>query len=127
MRHRANDRQMVHLPGQVRNRVGEADARHAGGDGPHFAANLGDRIRLGIKGVVMRQPAVQPDEDGAARPRRMLGTLRAPQKAGQRQTQAAQGAGEQKSRRPTSLDGLLTNFRFMMLPRRAGSHGNGSF
>lgn len=60
----SHDRHLVRRLGQIWHRLAEVDARHTGWNGFELPTNLFWRIRLRIKGLVMRGTAIQPDEDG---------------------------------------------------------------
>ena len=58
-----HDGHLVHHLGQVRHLVAKLHARHVGLYRAELTANLLGRIRLGIKTLVMRRPAIQPHEN----------------------------------------------------------------
>ena len=72
---RADHGRLVGDARQPRHDLRVVDAGDLRPDHAELAANLGRRVRLGVEGLVMRRPAVHPDEDAAAR-RRSLGARR---------------------------------------------------
>jgi hypothetical protein len=64
---RADDRQVVRLPTQVRQVFAELDAGRARRDGAERAAVLGRGVGLHVPGVDVRRPAAEPDQDGRLR------------------------------------------------------------
>ena len=63
MAERADQRELVHLPGRARQVLADLDAGHVGGDGLELAAKLGGRVGLQVPGVDGAQAAVQEQED----------------------------------------------------------------
>ena len=98
----ADDAELVGLPGQQRQMLGDADAGQRRRDGAELAADLGGGVGLGIEGVVMARAALHPQQDaadglalgaaGRRRPRRLQA-----EEAGQRQTQGGQAADAEES------------------------------
>ena len=58
-----HDGHLVHHLGEVRHLVAKLHARHVGLYRAELTANLLRRIRLGIKTLIMRRPAIQPHEN----------------------------------------------------------------
>ena len=67
-----NDRELVRGRGQLRNAFAELNSRNLRGDGFELAANFRRRIRLRIERLVMRRPAIHPDENAIDVPARQL-------------------------------------------------------
>ena len=58
-----HDGHLIHYLGKVRHLVAKLHARHTGLHRAELTANLLGRIRLRIKTLVMRRPAIQPHEN----------------------------------------------------------------
>ena len=61
--HGADDGEVLHHPGLAREALGDADARHGGGDRPVRPRELGRRVRLHVVGVLLAHAAVRPEDD----------------------------------------------------------------
>ena len=68
--HRADDRHLVHQPGVLGQQLGDLHAGHGRRDRLERPAKLGRSVGLGVVGLVLRRPAVEPDQDhrSVARP-----------------------------------------------------------
>jgi hypothetical protein len=104
MMYRANDRQSIHLPGQMRYVFADLDAGDGAGDGLELAAHLRRSLRLGVPGVEMADAAPTIQDDASPRPSKAAADRRAFRRATaqreiirQRQTQQADPATAQKT------------------------------
>ena len=64
---RADDGDLVGDGGGARQQLAEVDARHGRLDRLEFAADFGGRVRLGVERLVLRRPALEPEEDDVLR------------------------------------------------------------
>ncbi len=90
IRHRTNDGQLIGLAGQARQMLADVNSRHAGGDGPERAANLGRGQRFEVPHGLVRRPAEEVNHNarfgpGETGPRRRLGWPRPLDPTGKRQ------------------------------------------
>ena len=107
-RDRPHDGQLVGDPRGARQQLAELDAGHVGLDRLERPADLGRGAGLGVEGLVLRRPALQPEEDHVLRPaerrrarsdglgrREIARGALAPQQVGERQPQRAESAHAQ--------------------------------
>ena len=93
---RADQRDLVHLPGEPRQVLADRDARHVGRDRPELAAELGRGVGLQVPGVDGAQAAVQEDEDQ----RDVAGRLAPRRRRGPRPARAGPGSVRPRPKRP---------------------------